>query len=88
MVESFQGCSGLAFRVFFESVTDTSQGFNVAAVISKLAAQPDDLDIHTAVGDRIIVAAHGVDDLRPCKSPPGLPGSIKSRITRSIGLFS
>jgi hypothetical protein len=50
-------------RLFAEAIADTADGLDAFAGFAEFFSQPDDLDIDRALGDRIVVAADGIDDL-------------------------
>ena len=60
--------------LLLEPIPDAADGLNVMSILAELLSQTGDLHVNRSLGDRIVFAFHGIDDLRPRESPAGLAG--------------
>jgi len=57
--------------LFLEPIPDAADGLDKSAPGAEFFPQPHDLNVHTSIGDRVVVSAHGVHDLGAGKDPSG-----------------
>src|SRR5688572_5210749 len=58
--------------LFLKAVTDSSYRLDIVAVITQLLTQADDLHVDRALGHRIVIPLHTVDDLAAGECPTRL----------------
>ena len=70
---------------FHESVAHPADGLDIFSQRTQLFSKAHDLDIHAAVGDRVVVTAHRIHDLRAGKDPARATGEKIEHLEFRIG---
>lgn len=63
--------SSISYPAIQKSAPYPENCLHILPAMPKLAAQPDNVHIDAAVGDRVVVAANSVDDLGAAEAPTG-----------------
>ncbi len=71
--------------VFHEPVPNPPNRFNIMPQRSQLLSQAHDLHVHAAIGNRVVVAAHGIHDLGAGKDPARATGENIKDLELRIG---